>query len=420
MRITFHGPLPLLLLWACSGLPSRDNGTSSPEQTTPADAGTVADAGPTVDCSTRSADAPAVRSELGGILDEARQRLVFFGGNTAVATACNVPPAALTGETWVFHLDCNSWELLQPINAPFARARFGTAHDTQRNRLLIFGGREKPSSSYVNLNEVWAFDLSTDTWSQLDASGDAPPERSSPVSVYDPERDRLVIFGGNSSTSGLSFTSMNDLYSLDLGSLAWSRVDAANGPAARLYHSAVVLGGEMVVFGGTPTYGGPYYNDTYAFNLTNDTWRSVSESGADRRFGGEIFADSVRNRILLFGGHDDGALGMRNDVWALSLLDNTWANLNEGDTLNGSASGQCDFPADFTLPEAGAPERRYAFARVQSAEAGFIFAGKTDCGAVNDVFKLTLENAQWTKLRPTSGGEACNRTGSTSCQSLCF
>ena len=109
-----------------------------------------------------------------------------------------------------------------------------------------------------------------------------------------------------------------------------------------------------------------------------------------------------------------------NDVWALDLRAGTWSNVRPGDTLNGRALGLCQFPADFTIPEADSPERRYGFAHVQDAEGAYILGGKTDCGNTNDVWRLRFDTDEWESLRTTTEGEACNRSGRTTCTELCF
>ncbi len=82
----------------------------------------------------------------------------------------------------------------------------------------------------------------------------------------------------------------------------------------------------------------------------------------------------------------------------------------------------CDFPPDFTIPEAGiyTPERRHSFVAAQSDTTGYVLFGKTDCGNINDVWALDLASGTWESRRPPTSGEACNRTGATSCAMLCF
>ncbi len=125
---------------------------------------------------------------------------------------------------------------------------------------------------------------------------------------------------------------------------------------------------------------------------------------------------------MLFGGHDPTDLGNSNDVWRYDVAGDTWTSLRPGDTLNGSPSGPCMFPADFTLPEEGmpTPERRYSGIAVSQGDTAYALFGKTDCGNINDAWALDMTSGTWELLRPPTGGEACNRTGSTTCSTLCF
>ena len=97
-----------------------------------------------------------------------------------------------------------------------------------------------------------------------------------------------------------------------------------------------------------------------------------------------------------------------------------WSTPMAGDTLNGVPAGPCMFPADFTIPEPTAPERRYAFVRAGGATGAYFAFGKADCGNLNDVVRFDYASSSWRTLRPSTGGEACNRTGTIGCSMLCF
>ena len=377
------------------------------------------DAGP--DCRDRPADAPEPRGEVEGVFDAERGRLVFFGGDRAPPEMC-IPRYDYVDEVWAFQLDCNSWELVSENNGPAPRGRVAVAHDTMRERMLVFGGRsETPTGAFENYNDVWAFDLASDTWSQVTTAGTPPSARSSAVAGYDAARDRLLVFGGNTSTNGLAFVPAGDTFSLDLVSGVWTEIGSV-GPSPRLHHAGVMHEqAGFVVFGGTPGFGGGYFNDTWALDPTTDTWRQLAFGGPTAplvRFGAEVFADA--GRLIMVMGHDLTDLGNRNDVWSLDVASGTWSELRPGDTLNGRANGPCSFPADFTLPEPGAPERREIFAQAQSDTRGFVFGGKTDCGNINDVWSLEFASAEWELLRTPTAGEACNRSAAVNCSQLCF
>jgi N-acetylneuraminic acid mutarotase len=407
---------PAILLASCASPPSGSDGGS-------VEAG-LADTG--ADCTGRPVEAPSPRGEITGILDEARNRIVVFGGNVRAPERC-MPRYEMVAEVWAYHLDCDSWE---PIAAtgPTPRARAASTLDTRRGRMLVFGGRDRApgGSGFVNFADVWALDLATDSWTEVSAGG-GPAPRSSAAVAYDPSRDRLLVFGGNTSTSGLMLTGTDDLWELDLASGSWREIASAERPGPRFYHSGVVIGNEWIVFGGARAFDPPYWNDTWAFDMTTDTWRRIDDGSAPGapapRFGHEVYAWG--GRLFVIGGHDEASaagrdVGNRNDVWALDLATRTWTQVRPGDTPNGMSSGFCDFPADFTIPEEGSPERRYAFARAQDATRAYVIGGKTDCGNVNDVWALHFGSGTWSLLRPTTGGEACNRSGRVGCTTLCY
>ena len=181
------------------------------------------------------------------------------------------------------------------------------------------------------------------------------------------------------------------------------------------------MGDTLVVFGGAAGFNPPYFNDTFALDLTTDTWREIGAAGAPQpRFGAEVIADPDRNRVLVAFGHDDTNLGNRNDVWALDLGSETWTELHVGDVPNNPPTGMCDFPADFTTLEPDSPERRYSVGLAYAGGRALIFGGKADCGYLNDVWSLDLANGAWTNVRTSTGGEVCLRTGRTDCTTLCF
>jgi hypothetical protein len=398
-----------LLIPACtSSPPAGDGGTD----------GGGADA-PVIDCTGRPSDGPGARGEVAGALDEERGLIVVYGGNTSAPEMC-MPRTTITDETWLFHLDCNNWERVTGAS-PGLRARVATTVDTTRDRMLAFGGRNQTGFGvYENYGDVWAFDFATRAWSAVATTGTGPSPRSSSSIAYDAARDRLIVFGGNSSTSGLTLTGVGDTFALDLTTGVWSEISGA-GPSGRLYHGGTVVNGRFYVYGGTPDFDGPFFGDLWALDLTTDTWSEVSATNApDTRFGGELFGDAAGGRLLMAFGHDITDLGNRNDVEAFDIAGGAWSTLRAGDTLNGVPSGPCMFPSDFTLPEEGTPERRYGFVRAEGATRGYVLFGKTDCGNVNDVVSLDYATGAFEILRPATVGEACNRTGRLGCSTLCF
>ncbi len=426
MRIAFSSlfAFPLLFTLACgddnmvadSGM-SADGGDGGSGDASPdaADTGTAM-------CDGRPTAAPDPRGEAKGVYDAANDRILLFGGNVLAPVMC-APQYNQVGEIWAFELDCNNWRPIDATGGPSGRSRVAIAVDTMRNRMLIFGGMSgDPFSSSTLYDEVWAFDMTADSWSQITTTGTGPTPKGYATAFYDETNDRFIVHGGDSG----GFNGIDEMHALDLATNTWSEITPAETPGARLYHAVAIRGTEAVIFGGARGYGADtYLNDIWAFDMTSDTWRMVSGGGPSApqtRFGAEAFYDEAGDRLLVFGGHDSTDLGNSNDVYAYDFAGGGWSTVRPGDTLNGAVLGPCMFPADFTLPEDGmpTPERRHSLVSAQMGGLGLISMGKTDCGNINDVWSLDLAAGTWELLRPPTGGEACNRSGSTTCTQLCF
>ena len=65
--------------------------------------------------------------------------------------------------------------------------------DPVRDRMVVFGGH-----GLVLFNEVWALSLAgAPAWTQLTPPGDTAERAESHSAIYDPVRDRMVVFGGS-------------------------------------------------------------------------------------------------------------------------------------------------------------------------------------------------------------------------------
>ncbi len=401
---------------------------STIEEKGPGGSTSLDDTGAAVDCSDRSYAVPSTRGEVGGVWDERRERFVFFGGDEGTPIAC-IPKPEFVNEVWAFHTDCDSFEKVETSGTgPSPRSRHAVAVDTKRNQMLVHGGRYRAAESgaYTLYDDLWALDLETDTWSQL--ASDGPSGRVTHTIVV--SGDTLLLFGGNTTTSSTSYQPSKELWSYDLaGDDGWTATDMDAASGKRLFHAAAISddGETMYVYGGADENAlfGPFYANLWALDVKSNIWSELhvgSGTAPDGRIWPNLVFDGDENRLLLWAGHDDQALGNTNQLWAYDLADNTWIELEEGDTYENPAYGFCDFPADFTEPDLSAPERRYAGAAALSEDALFIFGGKTDCGQVNDLWTWDLKDQAWTERSDATFGEICARTfdDPEGCESLCF
>jgi hypothetical protein len=177
--------------------------------------------------------------------------------------------------------------------------------------MLVFGGAAGSTSS---LNDVWALSLAgSPGWSALAPAGSPPDPRSEHTAFYDPVRDRMVVFGGT--YLGERLNAWGAL--ARAGSPAWSALGPAGfPPSARYGHTAIYdpVRDRMVVFGG---FDRSSRDDPWALSLGGSpTWRALAPVGTppSARYGHTAIYDPVRDRMVVFGGNDGGS---RDDVWAL-------------------------------------------------------------------------------------------------------
>jgi len=183
---------------------------------------------------------PSARYDHTAIYDPLRDRMLVFGGNDA--------GYHFLYDAWALSLvDTMAWSLIVPVRMRPMPAGHTTIYDPVRDRMLVFGGFD---AGYFQ-NYVWALSLGeTPAWRQIVPAGTPPTPRRQHTAIYDPVRDRMLVFGGE----GNNFGGLNDIWALSLGDTpAWSLVAPLGTPPPERYgHTAIYdpLRDRMVVFGG--------------------------------------------------------------------------------------------------------------------------------------------------------------------------
>ncbi len=255
-----------------------------------------------------SGTAPSPREGFALVYDPTGDRLILFGGYDG---------SHFLADVWVLTLaGAPTWSRIEPAGSPPAGRNHPLwAYDSRRSRMIIFGGFD--GSNY--LGDAWSLSLAPDpVWAPVTAAGPAPLARREGSAVYDPIRDRMVVFGG------FRGGALSDSWELSLGSApAWSLLSTSgSSPGGRYGHAGVLdlRADRLLVFGGV---GAGYQRDVHALDLSpsGPLWTDLTPSLAvipAPRFGASVFLDPSRNRLVLFGG--DGRTGGRfGDLWALSL-----------------------------------------------------------------------------------------------------
>lgn len=193
-------------------------------------------------------------------------------------------------------------------SAPGRLAYPGMVYDSQRTRVVLFGGEAPTGAS----DKTWAWTGSV--WNErTPAAGDPNPAgRFAHAMAYDPLRDRTLVHGG----FGPNGNERSDFWSLN--GQAWNQ--RVEGPTARAHHAMVFdpARGNTVLFGGQdffPSSGTTaYFNDTWTWNGT--AWTQLNPANRPSARSGHAMAwDASRSRVVLHGGFSPSNPNAPNETW---------------------------------------------------------------------------------------------------------
>mmetsp|Transcript_36466 Transcript_36466/g.96060 ORF Transcript_36466/g.96060 Transcript_36466/m.96060 type:complete len:1960 (+) Transcript_36466:49-5928(+) len=322
-----------------------------------------------------------------------------------------------------------AWIRIAPMNAPNApslpRALFGFSIGV--GKFYVFGGNSDPQASPINidpsqsLNDLFEFDLASNTWASLTASaisgGSSTSEAEFSASSCSCSSDSdygsyssispsaragstlttvnssLYLFGGtdNGATSNGTFYS-GQLFLLDPRRLVWTLfapLDTSGPddkyiyfgvpPAPRAHHAACADGGHLFIYGGTDNEG--LFRDFFTLDVGKSppVWSQIF-AGRDGVWPGPLAFSSmvtVGNSIFLFGGRDSETV-FSDKLYQFNLHTSSWSLVSE---FKGRP-----------------PAARFAHGMVVLGTLIYVFGGQTSRGLQQDLYTFDVEAQLWTKV----------------------
>lgn len=366
-RSVLRGPPAIILLLAACTASLTPSGSVAPslsgEATTSVTPSVSESAEPTAGpttwsvVSTDGSTSPPAREDHTWTVTPDGATAYLFGGRTLAGDALD--------DLWAFDLATDTWEL---VEAGGPLGRFGhNAVWVDGVGLVIFAGQ----SGSTFYNDLWAFDPATDRWTQLPASGDVPVSRYGSCAAVGPDGRLWISHGFTSERQRFA-----DTVAYDFATHAWTdETPAGDLPVSRCLHGCWwTADGAFVLYAGQTT-GVTALGDLWQLTVgprpgTNAWARLAPDAGLppDRNL---YAAARWGSGTLVFGGQgiDDGLL---SDTWWLE--DGTGA-------------------ATLAVASDSGPAGRLGAEMVADPQRGrvLIFGGRTASAAFGDLWQLTLE-----------------------------
>lgn len=228
----------------------------------------------------RTGARPAARTGARMVYDGARDRAVLFGGVGVYST----PDRGEHRDTWEW--TGARWLRRDSRQAPPHRHRHAMVVDSRRGRVVLFGGEGSSSSDLRG--DTWEWD--GDQWTERTMTS-APSPRADAAMAYDSARGVVVLFGGETARGREDDTWLYD-------GAAWRQATPARRPPARDGAAMAWDPRSRRVL----LVGGSGRTDTWTWD--GESWEPVPAAGAEPLtllLTPALIYDPLRERMVLFG-----------------------------------------------------------------------------------------------------------------------
>jgi N-acetylneuraminic acid mutarotase len=228
-----------------------------------------------------------------------------------------------------------TWSQLPSASAqvPPARSDYSAAYDPKTQRLIVFGGvTSTEGAAMTESGETWAYDPATNEWANLHPSGPAPSARGHCVMAYDPQSGKMLLYGG--ARLPVSAEGLTQTWAYDTLTNTWS--DLQTDPPA----IATTTECPMIYDPASKTVFMFSFEDdeqsegllttVWSLDSTVNAWTRVHTSGGlpPARARGAVTYDPHRSEFLLLGGYTIYPSEVLNDLWSFDPKKSKWTELH--------------------------------------------------------------------------------------------
>jgi N-acetylneuraminic acid mutarotase len=282
-------------------------------------------------------------------------------------------------DLFVYDPSDNTWTQLSPTGGP-PSARYQHSAAVIAGKMYVFGGVDRAGGVDTDMNDLWVYDPSANTWVPLSPAGEPPQPRASHSAVA--IDGKMYVFGGDRSHGSV----YNDLWTYDpsIGLQGtWTQLSPSTSPTPRSDHAAAAVGNEMYVFGGWGQ-SRSYSSDVWYYDTSAGVWTRL-QFGLQGRYGQS--ASIVGEKAYVFGGESydpatDQSLCL-DDLWSYDMGTGLWESLS---------------------PSGTKPAARYLHSSVTINNQIYVFGGESYSGqSFYDLWVYDPTTNAWTQLSPSGG-----------------
>ena len=191
-------------------------------------------------------------------------------------------------------------------------------------------------------NDPWIYDVDCNTWTSMNPIT-APPVRYRHAMVYDSENKVVVLFGGYA----YGFM-LNDTWIYNVTNNTWVNMKPSNAPSPRYNHAMAYdpINKVVVLYGGSSNGG-----ETWTYSVNNNKWtnKNPPPPTPGTKSSHDMVYDPVKKEVVLI--HS-------TSMWAYSVSGNVWTSRNPSNA------------PDLDYDDEAVYDNLYEGGRVKQAQAG--------------------------------------------------
>lgn len=239
--------------------------------------------------------------------------VVWTGTEMLIASG---DPGASGSHGSIYNPTTDTWREMSTVNKPPTRADpvFGWTG----TELILWGGYNYGEPTLC-MDDGARYNPTTDTWTPM-STVNAPAARSSHAGVW--TGSKLIVTGGKGAVNGTNNVKINDAFAYDPVTDSWTSVAMPTSPPSqRVNASSVWTGTEWIIFGGSLAYDVPQNGARY--HPASGIWTPLPDGGPGLRSNSSVVWTGTE--LIVFGGYN---LGYKDDVWRWNPTTNAWTATN--------------------------------------------------------------------------------------------